>query len=103
MQSKKMSLVESLVSTAIGYSVATAANYFILPLFGHKVTLADASWIGVIFTGISLVRGYLVRRLFNWVHVKQYTKYYAKLMGIPVPTTKTLTELRNDLQKNGLL
>lgn len=71
MQSKRMSAIESLVSTAIGYSVATAANYYIFPLFGYKVTLADASWIGVIFTLISLVRGYLVRRLFNWIHIKQ--------------------------------
>lgn len=76
MQSKKMSALESAVSTAIGYSVATAANYFILPLFGYAVTLADASWIGVIFTLISLVRGYFVRRLFNWIHVKQNPVLY---------------------------
>ncbi len=68
MQSRKMSAVETAVSTAIGYTVATAANYYILPLFGYHVTLRDASWIGVIFTGISLVRGYFVRRLFNWIH-----------------------------------
>lgn len=74
MQSKKMSLLESVASTAIGYTIATAANYYILPLFGYKVTLADASWIGVIFTLISLVRGYLVRRFFNWIHLKQIQK-----------------------------
>lgn len=65
-----MSLVETLVSTAIGYSVATAANYYILPLFGHPVSWGAASWIGVIFTGISLIRGYLVRRLFNWIEAQ---------------------------------
>lgn len=60
-------MVETLSSTAIGYTVATAANYYILPLFGAPVSLTTASWIGVIFTLISLVRGYLVRRLFNWI------------------------------------
>lgn len=74
MQSKKMSMIETLASTFIGYSVATVANYYILPLFGAPVSLSAASWIGVIFTGISLVRGYLVRRLFNWIHVKQIAK-----------------------------
>lgn len=67
-----MSALETLASTIIGYSVATAANFYILPLFGLPVTLKAASWIGVIFTGISLVRGYLVRRLFVYVEWFRY-------------------------------
>lgn len=69
-----MSLMETTVSTLIGYSVATAANFYILPLFGHKVSLADASWIGVIFTFISMLRGYLVRRMFNWLQWRKVEK-----------------------------
>ncbi len=70
MQSRKMSALETVASTLIGYTVATAANYYVLPLFGAPVSWASASWIGVIFTAISLVRGYLVRRLFNWIQYR---------------------------------
>lgn len=79
MQSRKMSMVETCASTAIGYSVATAANYYILPFFVEGVTWHNASVVGLIFTGISLVRGYIVRRLFNWLEyrkdVAQWGKY----------------------------
>ena len=95
MQSKKMSMVESAASTAVGYTVATAANYFILPLFGYAVSLADASWIGVIFTVISLARGYFVRRLFNWMHMRQLYK----LAGLPPEIKMTATELRTRIER----
>lgn len=65
MQSRLGSLIESSVSTAIGYTVALIANLSVLPLFGYQPTLNQASAIALIFTIISLVRGYLVRRLFN--------------------------------------
>lgn len=89
-----MSLVESLTSTLIGYTVATAANYYILPLFGHKVTLADASWIGVIFTVISLIRGYFVRRMFNYFWIRHIEKKY----GISATGVRTATELMNKVR-----
>lgn len=76
MQSKTMSALETLASTAIGYSVATAANFYILPLFGYPVSLKDASMIGVIFTIISLIRGYIVRRLFTWI---EWFTYWRKV------------------------
>lgn len=67
MQSRLGSLTETVTGTAIGYGVAVASNLLVLPLFGFEPTLHAASAIAVVFTGISLVRGYLVRRLFNWI------------------------------------
>lgn len=67
MQSKKMSLVETCASTAIGYAVALATQMAVFPLFGLSVSLADNLWIGAIFTVVSILRGYAVRRLFNWI------------------------------------
>lgn len=67
MQSKKMSLVETCASTAIGYLVALATQLAVFPLFGLTVGMAANLWIGAIFTGVSIVRGYAVRRLFNWI------------------------------------
>lgn len=71
MQSRLASVIESIASTAIGYAVALIANLSVLPLFGYQPTLHEASWIAGIFTAISLVRGYFVRRLFNFLGVRR--------------------------------
>ena len=62
------SAVETVASTAIGFVIAYVASYTVLPLFGHHVTHGENFWITVIFTVISLIRGWCVRRLFNRLH-----------------------------------
>ena len=69
-QKKKASLIEVLINTAIGYFVALATQVIIFPWFGIDVTLGQQVTIGVIFTVVSIVRGYFVRRMFNLVHIK---------------------------------
>lgn len=64
-QSKSMSLVEATTNVLIGYVIATAATYVILPLHGYSVTTTDALSISLAFTAISLARSYLLRRVFN--------------------------------------
>ena len=66
MQTKKQSLIESITNVVIGYIVAVISNAAILPLFGVNLAFSDSMLIGVWFTGISLIRGYCVRRYFNW-------------------------------------
>jgi len=66
-QSRKASALESLSNVFIGFGVSTMANMLILPLFGYTPDLAEASIIGIIFTVISLIRSYCMRRLFNWI------------------------------------
>ena len=41
------------------------ANLVILPLFGFDIKPAAAFHMGLLFTAISVARGYGVRRLFN--------------------------------------
>lgn len=65
MQTRKMSLIESLANIAIGYGVALAAQFTIYPMFGYAIRARDNIAIGVIFTVISLVRSYALRRFFN--------------------------------------
>jgi hypothetical protein len=60
-----MSAVEAAINIAIGYAVSVTANLLVLPLFGYNVTFGDSLAIGLAFTVISLIRSYLVRRLFN--------------------------------------
>jgi len=64
-QSRRMSLTEALTSTAIGYAVAVATQFAVFPLFDIPATLSDSLAIGAIFTVVSIVRGYAVRRLFD--------------------------------------
>ena len=68
MQSKKQSMFEVIIGTCIGYSVALLTQIIVFPLFGLEVDLESNLLIGVIFTVVSITRGYFVRRLFNYLH-----------------------------------
>lgn len=67
-QSRLGSFLESLANVAIGYGVAVGAQLAIFPLFGVVIPLSSNLAIGIIFTLVSLVRSYLLRRLFNYLH-----------------------------------
>lgn len=68
-QTRKGSAAEALANTAIGWAVNFSANLLVLPLFGFtSITPAKAFGIGVVFTVISLVRSYVLRRVFE--HIK---------------------------------
>lgn len=69
-QSRKGSLVESLLNIAIGYGIAILTQLLVFPIFGIAIPLHDNLFIGAIFTIVSLIRSYTLRRLFNWLHVK---------------------------------
>lgn len=64
-QARRMSAIEAVCSTAIGFGVSYLTSYLVLPMFGFPVTASQNLGITCIFTVISLVRGYFVRRLFN--------------------------------------
>lgn len=65
MQTKKQSLIESLTSTTIGIIIGIVLNLTVLPIFGYPVSVADSLWISVIFTIVSIMRSYIIRRWFN--------------------------------------
>lgn len=71
MQTKKMSLIETLSSVAIGYIISLAAQMIIFPFFNIEVSLTDNLLIGLFFTAVSIIRGYYVRRFFNWIKIKK--------------------------------
>jgi hypothetical protein len=65
-QTRRHSALESVANVAAGYGVAIATQYAVFPLFGLHVSIHDNLLIASIFTGVSLVRSYALRRLFNW-------------------------------------
>ncbi len=64
-QTRRGSLLESLVNILVGYSINFVANLLIFPLFGWHISTRENLTMGVIYTGISLVRSYGLRRFFN--------------------------------------
>lgn len=64
-QSRRYSALEAVANVAIGYGVALAGQLLVFPLYGIHPHLSDNIAIGAWFTGISLARSYLLRRLFN--------------------------------------
>ena len=64
-QSRRMSLIETVASIAIGFVVSLALTAFLLPAYGFGVTFAQNLQITAAFTVASVIRGYLVRRAFN--------------------------------------
>lgn len=70
MQSKGHSLLEAVLNTSIGYVIAILTQVAVFPLFGIHIPLEQDLLIGLIFTVVSLVRSYALRRLFNRWHLK---------------------------------
>jgi len=64
-QTRIGSFVEAAANIAVGFAINWYANMIVLPWFGYDVTAGDAFGIGLVFTAISLVRSYVIRRWFN--------------------------------------
>lgn len=70
-QKKRHSLVEAILNIAIGLGVALVVQLLVFPLFGIQIPMSAHLGIVAIFTAVSVVRSYYVRRLFNYLHVKE--------------------------------
>ncbi|KGJ14290.1 DUF7220 family protein [Paracoccus sanguinis] len=64
-QSRAMSMVEAIANVAVGFWVAVAVQALVFPLFGFHAAPAQHLAIGAIFTGVSLIRSFALRRLFE--------------------------------------
>jgi hypothetical protein len=63
-----MSLIEAVTNVVVGYGIAVLTQMIVFPRFGFHATLDQNLMMGLIFTGISLVRSYALRRIFNLAH-----------------------------------
>ena len=64
-QTRRRSLTEALVNTAAGFVLSAMVTAIVFPLFGYPIRWADNLAITAIFTAVSILRGYAVRRAFN--------------------------------------
>ena len=65
MQSRRRSLIEAIANVVVGYVLAVAMQFMAFPWFGLHPSLGETLAIGSLFTAISLIRGYALRRLFE--------------------------------------
>ena len=69
-QSPAMSLIEAATNVVVGYVLAIATQFVVFPWFGIEAALGEHLTIGLAFVGVSLARGYLLRRLFGAVRMR---------------------------------
>lgn len=69
-QSRRQSLLEAVTNVGIGYAVAVFAQSVVFPLFGLRTSLTEDLAIAAIFTALSVLRSYLVRRAFVWLDAR---------------------------------
>jgi len=65
MQSKKNSFIESITQTSIGLIISFVMQLTIFPLLNIPVSLKQNLIISGLFFIASIIRGYIIRRLFN--------------------------------------
>lgn len=64
-QSRTMSLAEALANVAVGFIIAVLTQRAVFPLFGIETPWSTDLAIGALFTVVSIVRSYLMRRFFE--------------------------------------
>ena len=63
------SMLEAVIGTGVGFVVNVYAQHLVFPLLGIQVPWSVNISIAVIFTGISIARSFILRRVFNKLHV----------------------------------
>lgn len=64
-QSRKASLAEAITNVVVGYWIAVAVQSVVFPLLGIRVSFTENLFIGAVFTAVSILRSYALRRLFE--------------------------------------
>lgn len=63
-----MSLVEAVLNVLVGFWVAVGLQLVLYPAFGIRTAFGADLAIAAIFTLVSIVRSYFMRRLFERLH-----------------------------------
>lgn len=93
-QSKKASFVETLTSTFVGLGIAIWMNYILFAWYAQPKyhVLSIAAWM----TLVSVIRGYVLRRLFNTEFWKRWRR--GRVVTECNIRSRTIAQLAGDLQ-----
>ena len=64
-QSRSRSALEAATNVIVGYWLAVGVQLAAFPALGIAATARQSLGLGLVFTVVSLLRGYLLRRLFD--------------------------------------
>ena len=64
-QSKKLSIIEAITNTVVGLLTAFGIQLVIYPILNIEVSINQNIIITIVFFIASILRGYVVRRIFN--------------------------------------
>jgi hypothetical protein len=59
-QSRRGSLIEAIINVLIGFGINFTANALLFPLFGWHISASQNLTLGLIYTGISILRSYAI-------------------------------------------
>lgn len=65
-----MSLVESATNIVVGYLLALVTQALVFPLFDIGIPISGHFLIAAIFSAISMIRSYTLRRIFEAIRTR---------------------------------
>jgi hypothetical protein len=77
-QSRRASIIEAWTNIVIGFSINYAANLVLLPLVGASLTAGSNFWLGWIYTAVSILRQFAIRR---WFNTQSFADMLARRLG----------------------
>lgn len=69
-QPRLMSLAESAINIVVGFGIGLGAQMLFLPMLGVAIAFDQNIAFALIMTAISMARSYLLRRLFEALHIR---------------------------------
>jgi hypothetical protein len=76
-QSRSTSFLKSVISTGAGFGISLFAQWAILPLLGVTISLHQNISFAIIMTVISIARGYLLERVFEFFGMRMKLSPFA--------------------------
>ena len=70
MQSRRHSLLESIIKAVVGALMGLLTQLVVFLWYGIKIEFWQNITMVLIFTFVSVVYSYVVRRVFNWLHYR---------------------------------
>lgn len=61
-QTRRQAIIESWINILVGFILNFGINLLILPMLGITLALGDNFFIGCIYTAVSVVRSFMIRR-----------------------------------------
>ena len=74
MQTKKHSFIEANINTFVGLLTSLLLGYYILPYWGTEQSVGTALEITILYTAVSLLRNYIIRRIANELQIRNSKK-----------------------------